>query len=119
VKTKRTGDYEMEQQNNNIKRKWKQITEKERYKIEAYIEQGMKTEEIGIILNKSKRTIEREIKIGMVEQKRENPSNNKNDPLHIIEMKYKADTAQMRREKRAKNKGRNLKIGKERKLVLQ
>jgi IS30 family transposase len=53
----------------------------------------------------------------MVEQKRENPSTNKNAPLYLVEMVYKADTAQMRREENASRKGRGLKIGHDQKLA--
>jgi len=104
----------MEQKNNNTKeRKWKQICEAERYKIEALYEQGLTPAHIGAALTprRDRRTIEREIKLGMVEQKRMNPSNNKYEPQYIVEWVYKADTAQMRHNEKAANKGRGLKIG--------
>ena len=101
----------MEQGNHNTKkRSWKQISEKERYKIEGYWEEGLSCSKIAILLGKSKRTIEREIKKGMVEQRRINPSNNKYAPMHIVEMKYKADVAQNKTDERASNKGKNLKM---------
>lgn len=107
----------MEQINNNTKtRKWEQITEKNRYKIEGYFEQGLTSAQIGKLLKKSKRTIERERKQGQVEQKRMNPSNKKHEPLYIVEWVYKADAAQRRHDENASNKGRGLKIGHDHKL---
>ncbi len=79
----------MEQRNDNTKkRKWKQINEKERYKIEALFEQGFTPAQIGAALTtkRDRRTIERELKLGMVEQKRTNPSNNKYEPEYIVEL---------------------------------
>jgi IS30 family transposase len=101
------------------KRKWKQLSEKERYKIEALSQQGLSPAEIGKALqpHRDRRTIERELLLGMVEQKRTNPSFKKNEPLYIIERIYKADTAQTRRTERAANKGRGLKIGHDHKLA--
>lgn len=104
----------MEQDNTNTKnKKWKQIIEKERYKIEGYFEQGLSPARIGELIEKTTRTVEREKKLGLVEQKRLNPSTSKsiNEPLYIVEWVYKADTAQMRHEENAANKGRGLKIG--------
>jgi IS30 family transposase len=108
-----------QEKNNTNKRKWKQISEKERYKIEALYEQGLTPSQIGDALNpkRDRRTIERELLLGLVEQKRLNPSFKKNEPLHIIEKVYKADTAQMRHDERAANKGRGLKIGNDQKLA--
>jgi len=61
----------MEQvKNNTKKRTWQQLNEKERYKIEALFEQGLNPAQIGEQLHKSKRTIERERKLGLVQQKR-------------------------------------------------
>jgi len=100
-------------------RTWQQLSERERYKIEALYEQGLSAGQIGAALmpKRDRRTIEREIKIGLVEQKRMNPSNNKNAPLYITEWVYKADTAQARRDERAAAKGRGLKIGHDHKLA--
>ena len=56
----------MDQNNNNIqKRKWKQISEKERYTIEALYEQGLKAKQIGECLSprRDRRTIERELQL--------------------------------------------------------
>jgi IS30 family transposase len=106
------GAHKMEQEKNStVAAKWQQITEKERYKIEILFEQGLTPAQIGEQLNKTKRTIERERKKGLVEQKRVNPSNNKNAPLYLTEWVYKADTAQRLHDESAANKGRGLKIG--------
>lgn len=64
----------MGQYNHNTKQgKWKQINEKERYKIEALLKAGLKAREIAQQLGRDRRTIEREIKRGLVIQRRENP----------------------------------------------
>ena len=83
------------------KGKWKQLSEKERYKIEVLYDQGMNPAQIANALTpkRDRRTIEREIRLGLVEQKRMNPSNSKYAPMYITELVYKADTAQMRRER--------------------
>ena len=101
------------------KRKWKQLSEKDRYKIEALFEQGLTPAEIGYALNprRDRRTIERELKRGLVEQRRMNPSNNKYAPMYVTELVYKADRAQMVHEERASYKGRGLKIGNDQELA--
>ena len=38
-------------------RKWKQLTEKDRYRLEAYFNAGLKTQEIAKRMGDSKRTI--------------------------------------------------------------
>lgn len=50
------------------KRKWKQLTEKDRYRLEAYFHAGMRTQEIAERMGYSKRTIERERALGLTEQ---------------------------------------------------
>ena len=102
-----------QEQYNTKKRKWKQITEKERYKIEALFQQGLTPAEIGKALmpQRDRRTMERERDLGLVEQKRMNPSFKKDEPMYIVEWIYKADVAQLRHDERAANKGRGLKIG--------
>jgi len=108
----------MEQVKHTTKeKKWEQITERERYKIEGYFEQGLSPAQISVFLKKSKRTIERERKRGLVEQKMMNPSNKKNEPLYIIKLVYKADAAQYRHDENGANKGRGLKIGHDQKLA--
>ena len=62
----------MEQTNNNTKgNKWQQLTEKDRYKIEALSAQGLTPEEIGesLIPVRTIRTIERELSKGMTLQR--------------------------------------------------
>lgn len=110
----------MDQEKHNTgKMKWKQISEKDRYKIEALYEQGLTPKQIGDALNpkRDRRTIERELRLGLVEQKCQNPNFKKYEPLYIIKRTYKADTAQMRRNERASNKGRGIKIGNDQKLA--
>lgn len=108
-------------QDTTKERKWKHLSEYERYKIEAYYETGMKPIEIGKALTpkRDRRTIERELKRGMVEQKHlnEGPSKNIDEPLYITEMVYKADVAQRVHAERCENKGPALKIGYDHKLV--
>ena len=88
--------------NNTGKRKWKQINEEERYKIEAWLEARKTPTEIAEFLGKTVRTIKREIEMGMVAQR---------DSEWREKKIYKADYAQMRHEERASNKGRSYKIG--------
>ncbi|MFP3155592.1 hypothetical protein LQZ18_14415 [Lachnospiraceae bacterium ZAX-1] len=108
----------MEQGNHSTKEaKRKQITEKERYKIEGFLEQGLAPAQIAELIGKTQRIIEREKPLGLVGQKRMNPSYKKNEPMYIVEMVYKADTAQMRHEENASRKGRGLKIGSGRALA--
>lgn len=96
---------------NTKKRTWKQLNEKHRYKIEAYLDAGMKASEIAELIGYSKRTIQREIKMGMVEQVVTKRSPKKNDSPYPTIMVYKADVAQARHNEKASAKGRNLKIG--------
>jgi IS30 family transposase len=100
-------------------RKWKQLSERDRYKIEALYEQGLRPAEIGNALTpkRDRRTIERELELGFVEQMRLNPSFKKYEPLYIVEKTYKADRAQMRHDENSANKGRGLKIGHDQRLA--
>ena len=66
---------------------------------------------------RDRRTIERELQRGMVEQRHFNRSSNKYEPLYMVKKVYKADTAQMRHDERASNKGRGLKIGNDQRLA--
>lgn len=108
----------MEQLNSITRRKkWKQLTERDRYKIEALLNADMKPSEIARKIGCSRRTIERERKRGMTEQLCVATS-------HIIEKGdmqvqyvYLADVAQRKHEEKAANKGRNLKIGSDHALV--
>ena len=86
-------------------RKWQQLTEKDRYKIEILYQQGMKASKIGKALTpaRHRRTIEREIARGMTLQR--------NSDL-TEKTVYLADVGQRKHDKNAANKGRDLKIRK-------
>lgn len=102
----------MEQNNNNTKnRRWQQINEKTRYKIEAYLEEGMRASQIAKLLNYSVRTIQREIKLGLVKQRVKNTNYKKYKAEYIEIEVYRADVAQRKHNENASQKGRNLKIG--------
>ena len=58
-----------QEQNNTSQKKWKQLTEKERYKIEALFHRGLTPCEIGRELSRDRRTIEREIRRGLTVQR--------------------------------------------------
>jgi len=95
---------------NTKKRKWKQISEKERYKIEALSQQGLTPAEIGSALTpkRDRRTIEREIARGLTLQRNSD----------LTEKKvYLADVGQRKHDEKAANKGRGLKIGHDHKLA--
>ena len=101
----------MEQRNNSTeRRKWKQVSEKERYKIEALSQQGLTPAEIGASLSpkRDRRTIEREIARGLTIQR-----NSDLTDKHV----YLADVGQRRHEEKAANKGRGLKIGHDHELA--
>lgn len=99
------------------RKKRKHLTERERYKIEAFFAAGMRPAEIAQEIGCSKRTIERERKRGMVEQLRRATSCIARDGDVQIKYVYLADVAQRNYEARAANKGRNLKIGTDHALV--
>ena len=87
----------MEQINNiTKKRKWKQITERDRYKIEALLASGMRPSDIARQIGCSKRTIERERKRGLTEQLRPATENilKKGDVQKVCV--YFADVAQVK-----------------------
>lgn len=108
----------MEQNNNNTQRKkWKQLSERDRYKIEIYLEQGLKASEIAKLIGCSKRTIERERRLGETEQQVYATVNIKERGDVQIKKKYLADVAQRKHEELAQNKGRNFKIGSDYELV--
>ena len=102
-----------QEKSNTRERKWKQISEKERYKIEVMRKAKMTPKEISAQLGRDRRTIEREIERGSVIQRRENPyvSRNPKVPEYIDEMVYCADVGQRKHEEKAANKGQGLKIG--------
>jgi len=91
-------------QGNHItkKRKWKQLTEKERYKIEALYQLKLSSREIGHQLGRDRRTIERELSRGLTLQLTSDLKE---------KLVYFADVGQRKRDEKASNKGRGLKIG--------
>ena len=102
----------MEHNHSNTKsQKWKQIDERIRHQIEILLEVGKKPSEIADLLGYSARTIQREIKRGMVEQLIPNPNFKKNEPGYIKVLVYRADVAQRKHEESGANKGPGLKIG--------
>ena len=90
-----------QEQDNTKERKWKQISERERYKIEALVRSGMNMSVIARQLDRNRRMIQREVVRGKVIQ-------NVNWELRQV---YCADYAQLRSGERAAKKGRGLKIG--------
>lgn len=108
----------MEQVNSNTEpKKWKQLTERDRYKIEGYFNAGMKPSEIAPLIGCSKRTIERERNLGTVELVPSVRSPKKDDPPYPTVRVYAADVAQRRNEENEAAKGRNLKIGNDHRLA--
>lgn len=99
----------MSQVNNIIQmRKFKHLTEKERYQIEILLKEKLKPYEIAQRIGKGVRTIEREIAKGTVRLINSDLTYRK---------EYCADAGQRVYEENAKNKGPGLKIGKDHKLV--
>jgi len=92
---------------NKNKKKYTHIKEKDRYKIEAWLEAKKEVSGIAKDLGKNKTTIYREIKRGTISLLQSDLSR---------QNKYRADAAQRQCEKRARNKERGLKIGKDKKL---
>ena len=93
---------------NNESRKGKHINEIERYKIETLAKEKMPASQIAVRLERNRRTIERELRLGMVKL------------LHhdlTSKTEYCADAAQRRHDENAQNKGPSLKIGYDHKLV--
>lgn len=110
----------MGQDNHTIeRRKWKQLSEKERYEIEALLRAGHKAKEIAEQLGRDRRTVEREIKRGSIVHRRENPKWSRSPEVkeYLDEMVYAADAGQQRAQRNAANKGRGLKVGRDHKLV--
>ncbi|MCL1819314.1 MAG: IS30 family transposase [Oscillospiraceae bacterium] len=99
-----------QEHHNTEEGKWKQISEKERYKIEALYQQGLSAVEIGRSLSpkRDRRTIEREIRRGLILQR-------KSDLRE--ELVYLADAGQRVHDEKASNKGRGLKIGHDHELA--
>ena len=91
-----------QEQNSTKRRKWKQISEQERYQIEALLKAKHSIREIAQQLGRDRRSIQREKARGLVEQV---------DTLWRERRVYAADVAQRKNEERAANKGRPLVIG--------
>ena len=110
----------MNQKNDTIKsKKWKHLSEKERYAIEALFKSDHNARQIAQSLNRDRRTIQREIKRGMVIKVTENPyvSRNPKVPDYLEKIVYSARKGQQRADKMKLLKGRGLKIGKDKKLL--
>lgn len=91
-----------QQQFNTGIRKWKQLSERERYQIEALTRSRLTSTEIAQQLGRDRRTIERELARGSVVQR----------DSELRERRcYCADAGQRVHEENASNKGRTLKIG--------
>ena len=95
---------------NNTTKKgtWKQLTEKDRYKIETLLQEKLPPTEIAKRMERDRRTIEREIARGSVLQR--------DSELREC-LVYLADVGQRVHNERGANKGRGLKIGNDHKLV--
>lgn len=90
-------------------KKYKHLTYSERVQIQRWFNKDMKTtKEIAILLNKSQRTIQREIKRGLVE--------NRNYLWEVIYV-YSADIAQNNYDYNIKAKGPELKIENDERLM--
>lgn len=98
-------------------RKWKQLTEKDQYQLEAYFNTGMRTQEIAERMGYSKRTIERERDLGLTEQLKPASKDIKTCGDLQKQWVYLADVAQRRHDENSACKGRNLKIGNDHRLV--
>jgi IS30 family transposase len=91
-----------QKKDNTKRRQWKQLSEKERYEIEALAKAKHSVREIAAHLGRDRRTIERELKRGSVMQR---------NSEWIDRIVYLADVGQRKSEENAANKGRGLKIG--------
>ncbi|MEI7478628.1 MAG: IS30 family transposase [bacterium] len=89
-------------------RKFKHLKERERYTIETLLKEGLKASDIAKRLEKSTRTVEREISKGTVVLINSNLT---------YRREYCADAGQRVYEENCRNKGPELKIGKDHKLV--
>lgn len=103
----KTGDH-MEQRDCITKvKKYKHLSESERYKIEGLLEGRKTVKEIADILVRNRSTIYREIRRGAVSRIQYNLSEKK---------QYRANAGQRRYKEQGRNKERSLKIGKDRRL---
>jgi len=87
---------------NTQKKKFQQLQEKERYQIEGLLRAGLRPLAIALQFGRDRRTIEREIEKGTVEQM---------DSEYRVKRLYCADAGQRVHDAGAANKGRGLKIG--------
>ena len=91
------GRIQMNQANDSKKRKkWKHLSERERYNIELLLKEGYSVKAIAAHLDRDRRSIEREIKRGTVSKKIENPyvSRNPAVPDYLIKTYYSPQKAQ-------------------------
>lgn len=97
-----------QEQYNTNKRKFKQLTYKDRIKIETlYNDQHLNYTEIGKILGKHRTTISRDIKLGLIEL----------ETSYLPVWKYCAEVAQRKNNENETAKGTYLKIGTDMKLA--
>ena len=89
-------------QDSTTRRKWKQVSEQERYQIEALLKARHSVREIAQLLGRDRRTIQREKKSGTVQQL---------DGSYRDVWRYFGDAGQRVAQERAANKGRPLAIG--------
>jgi len=87
---------------NTREKHFQQISEKERYQIEGLMRSGLRPSAIALQFGRDRRTIEREIEKGTVDQM---------DSEYRVKRLYCADAGQRVHDERASNKGRGLKIG--------
>jgi len=92
-------------------KKWKQLTERDRYNLEVLFAAGIQTCKIAEIIGCSRRTVEREYKLGLVEQLVYTGMHIKDNAGYESKFLYKADVAQARHNYNVSNRGRSLKIG--------
>lgn len=98
----------MEQKNCSTKcKKYKHLSESERYKIEVLLEDKRKIDEIGRILKRDRSTIYREINRGSISRMQYDLSQKR---------QYRANVGQRRHQELGRNKERSLKIGKDLRL---
>lgn len=101
-------------QDNHIttQRKWKQVSERERYKIEGLLKAGHTPREIAAVLGRDRRTVEREIRRGSVIQRRLNPYVSRNPEVkdYLDEMVYAADVGQQKRRQMPQTRGGGSKL---------
>lgn len=98
----------MEQNNCTTKgRKYRHLSEKDRYKMEALLDTKKNIGEIAVLLNRDRSTIHREIRRGTISRIQSDWTEKK---------KYRANVAQADYTKRCPDRERSLKIGKDRLL---